>query len=137
MLGTFLMLLITATLFSQTPMLYNKSSAIVKSPVYSSNDTQEPSKAEGLMNEIIITAERPSNTESNKTKTQHNLADYLTLIANVLIIVFLIGIGIDKILYIYKRKRKNVKRAKGPFSLPPFSSRDIKIGEDCTCQSGA
>ncbi len=136
MLGTISIFLIASTLWGQTAILANPTSKISELRLYSTYDSQELLKAEGMMSEIVITAERPLITESNNVKSKQKLPDYLTIISNVLIIVFFIGVGLDKILSKWK-KRKNIKKEKGPFSLPPFSNKNIKIGKNCTYQSVA
>lgn len=126
MLKTISMLLIASTLMGQTSNLISKISEL---RLYSTSDAQELAQAEGMMNEIIITAEHPNNTRLNTDNHKQTLTDYLTLIANILIIIFFIVAGINGILSKWK-KRNNIKKKKGPFSLPPFSNQNIKIGKD-------
>lgn len=135
MFGIISMLLIASTLFNQPMLATSRTDKNPQSLSLSEYNSQEPSANEGMMNEIVITAERPSVTELNNIKNKQKFTDYLTLIANVLIIVVIIGFIVDKLLSKWKR-RKNIKREKGPFSLPPFSNKDIKIGKDYTCQLG-
>ncbi|MBS4015653.1 MAG: hypothetical protein KGZ86_04380 [Candidatus Latescibacteria bacterium] len=112
----------------------NQLSKISELRLYSDNG-YELEKAEGMMSEIVVTAEYPITVRStNRTFNFTKVTVYLTFVANLLVIVFFISIGIATLLSTWKQ-RKNRKQGKGPFSLPPFSNRNIDIGKDYACES--
>lgn len=127
--------------------LENQSNKISELRLYSDSG-EALTLAEGMMEEIIVTAEyTPSGKSANQTNRFQQFNDYFTFVVNVLIVLFFIGIGITTLLS-KKRRRKIYKKEKGPLSLPPFSDTEpdfylsnqnplrinnIDLGKDYAC----
>lgn len=115
-----------------TTVSANQTSKITELRLYSNNG-QELNSAEGMMPEIVVTAEYPQPVEAtNRTNKFQQFNDYFTFVVNMLIVLFFMGMGITTLLSKW-RQRKNQKKEKGPFSLPPFSNKNIDLGEDYAC----
>lgn len=128
-------IIIMIILFSLPLASLNASNALSKISelrLYA-DDKDVLAMADGMMNEVVVTAEYPNATlPTNRTFNFKKVSDVLTLIANLMIIVFFVSFVIVTLLSKWKEK-KNRKSKKGPFSLPPFSTHNKEIGKDYAC----
>lgn len=117
-----------ATAYTSNPV--NKTSEL---RLYATENIETLLQAEGMMYEVLVTAERPTAISGDNRKFNFTkLTDYLTLIANLIIIVFFFSLGIATLLSKWKQRKKQ-KKGKGPFSIPPFSDKNIDISKDYAC----
>ncbi|MCX7784611.1 MAG: hypothetical protein N2201_00025 [candidate division WOR-3 bacterium] len=130
-IGT-MFLTVSALSFSPANITTAQANKISELRLYADNG-QELLSAEGMMPEIVVTAEYPqTSSTTNQPNKFQQINDYFTFIVNVLIVLFFMGMGITTLLSKWKR-RKGHKKEKGPFSLPPFSNKNIDLGKDYAC----